>query len=191
MLHMRDISDCLSDTGLATCLSQHQHAHQVLRGCYSQEKDTIRLRREAKQKGGFYVEPESKLAFVVRIRGLNKIHPKVSPASAAPSPVHGWLCNDDNCLWRIFGKLLPLGNQLAVVCLMPWHGGLPTVLERVLNHLDMESPLLSAMTPEDSVALLPTFVLWLPVSVDEEDLAAAAPASDQQRRVCQGKQQQL
>lgn len=46
-----------------------------------QEKDTIRLRREAKQKGGFYVEPESKLAFVVRIRGLNKIHPKVCSSS--------------------------------------------------------------------------------------------------------------
>jgi hypothetical protein len=42
-----------------------------------QEKDTIRLRREAKANGGFYVEPEAKLAFVVRIRGLNKIHPKV------------------------------------------------------------------------------------------------------------------
>lgn len=50
---------------------------------YVQEKDTIRLRREAKQKGGFYVEPEAKLAFVVRIRGLNKIHPKVCSISAA------------------------------------------------------------------------------------------------------------
>jgi hypothetical protein len=42
-----------------------------------QEKDTIRLHREAKSKGGFHVEPEAKLAFVMRIRGLNKIHPKV------------------------------------------------------------------------------------------------------------------
>lgn len=42
-----------------------------------QEKDTIRLKREAKASGGFYVEPEAKLAFVMRIRGLNKIHPKV------------------------------------------------------------------------------------------------------------------
>lgn len=42
-----------------------------------QEKDTIRLKREAKTNGGFYVEPEAKLAFVMRIRGLNKIHPKV------------------------------------------------------------------------------------------------------------------
>jgi large subunit ribosomal protein L7e len=42
-----------------------------------QEKETIRLKREAKTNGGFYVEPEAKLAFVIRIRGLNKIHPKV------------------------------------------------------------------------------------------------------------------
>ncbi|GBF90092.1 60S ribosomal protein L7 [Raphidocelis subcapitata] len=41
-----------------------------------QEKDLIRLKREAKASKGFYVEPEAKLAFVIRIRGLNKIHPK-------------------------------------------------------------------------------------------------------------------
>jgi large subunit ribosomal protein L7e len=53
-----------------------KRAEQYVNEYRQQEKDTIRLRREAKQKGGFYVEPESKLAFVVRIRGLNKIHPK-------------------------------------------------------------------------------------------------------------------
>ena len=36
----------------------------------------MRLKREAKAAKGFYVEPEAKLAFVIRIRGLNKIHPK-------------------------------------------------------------------------------------------------------------------
>lgn len=41
-----------------------------------QEKDLIRLKREAKSKGGFYVEPEAKLLFVVRIRGINDMHPK-------------------------------------------------------------------------------------------------------------------
>lgn len=34
-----------------------------------QEKDLIRLKREAKLKGGFYVDPEAKLLFIVRIRG--------------------------------------------------------------------------------------------------------------------------
>lgn len=34
------------------------------------------MKREAKTKGGFYVEPEAKVAFVVRIRGINDMHPK-------------------------------------------------------------------------------------------------------------------
>lgn len=34
------------------------------------------MKREAKAKGGFYVEPEGRLAFVVRIRGINDMHPK-------------------------------------------------------------------------------------------------------------------
>ncbi|WIA16626.1 hypothetical protein OEZ86_008096 [Tetradesmus obliquus] len=53
-----------------------KRAEQYVNEYRQQEKDTIRLRREAKANGGFYVEPEAKLAFVVRIRGLNKIHPK-------------------------------------------------------------------------------------------------------------------
>jgi large subunit ribosomal protein L7e len=53
-----------------------KRAEQYVKEYRSQEKDTIRLKREAKTNGGFYVEPEAKLAFVIRIRGLNKIHPK-------------------------------------------------------------------------------------------------------------------
>ncbi|MED6112060.1 60S ribosomal protein L7B [Stylosanthes scabra] len=41
-----------------------------------QEKDLIRLKREAKLKGGFYVDPEAKLLFIVRIRGINAMHPQ-------------------------------------------------------------------------------------------------------------------
>jgi large subunit ribosomal protein L7e len=48
-------------------------AHQRSR---VQEADLVRLKREAKKSGGFYVEPESKLAFVTRIRGVNDMHPK-------------------------------------------------------------------------------------------------------------------
>jgi large subunit ribosomal protein L7e len=36
----------------------------------------VRLKREARTKGGFYVEPEAKLMFVMRLRGLNDLHPK-------------------------------------------------------------------------------------------------------------------
>ena len=42
-----------------------------------QEQDLIRLKREAKTKNGFYVEPEAKMAFVIRIRGINDMHEKV------------------------------------------------------------------------------------------------------------------
>jgi len=41
-----------------------------------QEKDMIRMKRIAKSHGNFYVEPEPKLVFVVRMRGINGLHPK-------------------------------------------------------------------------------------------------------------------
>ncbi|KAK2704961.1 large ribosomal subunit protein uL30-like [Artemia franciscana] len=41
------------------------------------ERDEIRLNREAKKEGNFYVPAESKLAFVIRIRGINQVAPKV------------------------------------------------------------------------------------------------------------------
>uniref|UniRef100_A0A803P5Q0 60S ribosomal protein L7 n=1 Tax=Cannabis sativa TaxID=3483 RepID=A0A803P5Q0_CANSA len=48
-----------------------QYAHE-----YSEQKELIQLKREAKLKGGFYVEPEAKLLFIIRIRGINAMHPK-------------------------------------------------------------------------------------------------------------------
>jgi len=41
-----------------------------------EEKALIRFRREAKAHGNFYLEPEAKLALVIRIRGINNLHPK-------------------------------------------------------------------------------------------------------------------
>merc|ERR1712029_293717 len=40
------------------------------------ERDQIRLARQAKKHGNFYVPPQPKLAFVIRIRGINCIHPR-------------------------------------------------------------------------------------------------------------------
>ena len=34
-----------------------------------QQKELIQLKREARLKGGFYVNPEAKLLFIIRIRG--------------------------------------------------------------------------------------------------------------------------
>jgi len=41
------------------------------------EKDEIRLRRLAKKNGNFYVPAEPKVAFVIRIRGVNGVSPRV------------------------------------------------------------------------------------------------------------------
>jgi len=40
------------------------------------EREQIILKREARKHNNFYVPPEAKLALVVRIRGINNVHPK-------------------------------------------------------------------------------------------------------------------
>nr|AFK34881.1 unknown [Medicago truncatula] len=40
------------------------------------QKELIALKRETKLKGGFYVDPEAKLLFIIRIRGINAMDPK-------------------------------------------------------------------------------------------------------------------
>ena len=37
----------------------------------------FRLRREARKEGSYYVPADPKLAFVMRIRGINQVSPKV------------------------------------------------------------------------------------------------------------------
>ncbi|KAB7502657.1 60S ribosomal protein L7 [Armadillidium nasatum] len=41
------------------------------------ENQEIRLKRNAKKKGAVVVPGEARLAFVIRIRGINQVHPKV------------------------------------------------------------------------------------------------------------------
>lgn len=40
------------------------------------EQKLVSLRRQAKEAGNYFVEPEAKLLFVVRITGINKLAPK-------------------------------------------------------------------------------------------------------------------
>ncbi|XP_062093801.1 large ribosomal subunit protein uL30y [Humulus lupulus] len=54
----------------------YNRAKQYAKEYSEQEKELIQLKREAKLKGGFYVEPEAKLLFIIRIRGINAMHPK-------------------------------------------------------------------------------------------------------------------
>ncbi|GFH11454.1 uncharacterized protein HaLaN_06953 [Haematococcus lacustris] len=53
----------------------------IFKRAESYEADLIRLKREAKAKNGFYVPAEHKLMFVIRIKGLNKVHPKINKAT--------------------------------------------------------------------------------------------------------------
>jgi large subunit ribosomal protein L7e len=43
----------------------------------SAEKELVAARRAARATGDFYVDPQAKLAFVLRIRGINGVSPKV------------------------------------------------------------------------------------------------------------------
>ncbi|XP_065878857.1 large ribosomal subunit protein uL30w [Euphorbia lathyris] len=51
-------------------------AKQYAKEYDQQQKELIQLKREAKLKGGFYVPPEAKLLFIIRIRGINAMDPK-------------------------------------------------------------------------------------------------------------------
>ncbi|KAJ3129241.1 60S ribosomal protein L7 [Irineochytrium annulatum] len=53
-----------------------KRAEQYVKEYRQKERDEIRLKRVAKGSGSYYVPAEAKLAFVVRIKGINKIAPK-------------------------------------------------------------------------------------------------------------------
>jgi len=53
-----------------------KRAEQYVKEYRAKERDEIRLRRQAKAHGNFYVPAEANLAFVIRIKGINKIAPK-------------------------------------------------------------------------------------------------------------------
>merc|ERR1712098_565494 len=53
-----------------------QRAEKYVKEYRDAEREKIRLHRLAKTEGTFYVPAEAKLAFVVRIKGINKIDPK-------------------------------------------------------------------------------------------------------------------
>ncbi|WJX42694.1 60S ribosomal protein L7-4 [Trifolium repens] len=54
----------------------YSRAKQYSQEYEQQDKELIRLKREAKLRGGFYVDPEAKLLFIIRIRGINAMDPK-------------------------------------------------------------------------------------------------------------------
>ncbi|CAG5134926.1 unnamed protein product [Candidula unifasciata] len=53
-----------------------KRAEKYAKEYQAKERNEIRLARIAKKSGNFYVPAEPKLAFVIRIRGINGIHPR-------------------------------------------------------------------------------------------------------------------
>jgi large subunit ribosomal protein L7e len=53
-----------------------KRAEQYIREYRAKERSLIHFRRTAKQAGNFFLEPEPKLALVIRIRGTMGLHPK-------------------------------------------------------------------------------------------------------------------
>ncbi|XP_055328587.1 60S ribosomal protein L7-like [Paramacrobiotus metropolitanus] len=53
-----------------------KRAEQYVKEYRAKERDEVRLKRQAKKAKNFYVPDEPRLAFVVRIRGVNGVSPK-------------------------------------------------------------------------------------------------------------------
>jgi len=53
-----------------------KRAEDYIKTYREQEQSLVTLKRAARAKGTFYVEPEPKLLFVMRLRGINGMHPK-------------------------------------------------------------------------------------------------------------------
>jgi len=51
-------------------------AEKYVREYRAREQDLLRMKRQARKNDNFYVEDEPKLAFVMRIRGINGVHPQ-------------------------------------------------------------------------------------------------------------------
>lgn len=53
-----------------------KRAESYVKEYRQRERDLVRLQRQAKSKGNFYIPAEPKLAFVIRIKGINGVAPK-------------------------------------------------------------------------------------------------------------------
>ncbi|XP_011138066.1 60S ribosomal protein L7-like [Harpegnathos saltator] len=54
-----------------------KRAEKYIKEYKQKERDEIRLMRQAKNHGNYYIPGEARLAFVIRIRGVNQVAPKV------------------------------------------------------------------------------------------------------------------
>jgi len=61
---------------VATRRTIFKRAEKYVKEYRDQQRSLIQFKREAKNAGNFYVEPEAKLVFAMRIRGINAVSPK-------------------------------------------------------------------------------------------------------------------
>ncbi|XP_069699873.1 large ribosomal subunit protein uL30 [Periplaneta americana] len=54
-----------------------KRAEAYVKEYHRRERDEIRLARQARNRGNYYIPGEARLAFVIRIRGINQVAPKV------------------------------------------------------------------------------------------------------------------
>ncbi|PSN43250.1 60S ribosomal protein L7 [Blattella germanica] len=54
-----------------------KRAEQYVKEYQNRERDEIRLARQARNRGNYFIPGEARLAFVIRIRGINQVAPKV------------------------------------------------------------------------------------------------------------------
>merc|ERR1712031_24338 len=57
-------------------VAMYKSAEKYVKEYRNMAKQRVRMHRQAKTAGNHYIEPENKLIFVVRIRGLADMHPK-------------------------------------------------------------------------------------------------------------------
>merc|ERR1712164_66443 len=57
-------------------IAMYKSAERYVKEYRNMAKQRVRMHRQAKAAGNHFVDAEAKLAFVVRIRGLNDMHPK-------------------------------------------------------------------------------------------------------------------
>merc|ERR1712086_612825 len=62
--------------GTAKKAEAFKRAEQYIKEYTEQEKSLVTMKRAARKAGTFYVEPEQKVLFVMRLRGINGMHPK-------------------------------------------------------------------------------------------------------------------
>lgn len=69
-------SAAAATAGTAKKAEAFKRAEQYVKEYREQESQLVTMKRAARKAGTFYVEPEQKVLFVMRLRGINGIHPK-------------------------------------------------------------------------------------------------------------------